>query len=329
MAVTPAVLKSKKQPHVELLLAEASSEDAAGDLQLIEEVTLPLAEPPSSAARTASNQRTQLSLENADLEPETDQEALVQEATTSSSSEPLTVESTEAQSPAFDPQAIQALRAQIAAAVANEQGPTTTNPGKRPVGLGRTVDAIGRGRVKLFGVEGEGTRFAYVLDRSDSMAGTPLQAVKIQLAASLKSLEPVHQFHLIFFNHHLQEWRGNRPGGRHTFATEGNLREVLRFARSMTAQGGTYRLTALNRALAVRPDVLFFLTDADNPMPGYEVNRAIGQAANQATAIHTIEFGIGTGTKRDNFLKRLASETGGQYSYVNVNQLGSYIQNDQ
>ncbi|QDT01074.1 VWA domain-containing protein [Adhaeretor mobilis] len=189
-------------------------------------------------------------------------------------------------------------------------------------GVGRAVGKIGRTKVKLFGVEGEGTRFVYVLDRSDSMNGTPMVALKRQLIASLNSLESVHQFHLIFFNHKTRIWRGDGiQNGRTAFATDANLRSVARFIEGMTADGGTYRWEALQKALALRPDVVFFLTDADNPMPGADVLKAVTRAGRQGTAIQTIEFGIGRESRRDNFLKHLAKETGGGYDYVDVRRL--------
>jgi len=190
-------------------------------------------------------------------------------------------------------------------------------------GVGRAVGRVGRTKVKLFGVEGEGTRFVYVLDRSDSMNGTPLVAMKRQLIASLNSLESVHQFHLIFFNHKTQIWSGDGiQNGRTAFATDGNLRSVGRFIEGMTADGGTYRWEALQKALVLRPDVVFFLTDADNPMPGADVLKAVTRAGRQGTAIQTIEFGVGRESRRDNILKHLAKETGGGYDYVDVRGLG-------
>ena len=55
----------------------------------------------------------------------------------------------------------------------------------------------------VFGVEGEGSKFVYVFDRSGSMQGfqgRPLAAAKRELITSLESLESVHQFQVIFYN---------------------------------------------------------------------------------------------------------------------------------
>ena len=72
----------------------------------------------------------------------------------------------------------------------------------------------------------------------------------------------------------------------------------------------------------MRPDVIFFLTDTDDPMsPGEmaEVRRRNGGVA----MLHTIEFGHGARPRPDNFLVRLAAENRGKYVYVNVAPWGS------
>ena len=62
----------------------------------------------------------------------------------------------------------------------------------------------GKVKTNVFGVEGEGTKFVYVFDRSASMSepnGRPLAMAKTALNDSLNSLDRIHQFQIIFFNH--------------------------------------------------------------------------------------------------------------------------------
>jgi hypothetical protein len=70
----------------------------------------------------------------------------------------------------------------------------------------------------------------------------------------------------------------------------------------------------------MRPDVIFFLTDADVPQlqpPDFETIRRI----NQGTVINTIEFGAGPPRPRYSFLQQLAAENGGQHGYIDVTRL--------
>lgn len=187
---------------------------------------------------------------------------------------------------------------------------------------GPTSKSIGgEARVSVFGVEGVGTKFVYVFDRSISMEGAPLAAAKQQLIASLDSLESLHQFQIIFFNHEPQVWDLTGGQGRIAFATDRNKQLATKFVRSVTAQGGTSRQAALRIALSLRPDVVFFLSDADDPMPNVEVDDMIQRARRDDTAIQCIEFGDGPSSHRENFLVQLARGTGGGYIYVNTREL--------
>jgi hypothetical protein len=181
----------------------------------------------------------------------------------------------------------------------------------------------GDARVTVFGVEGVGTKFVFVFDRSTSMAGIPLAAAKQQLLAGLDALESVHQFHVIFFNHEMQNWDVTGGQNRIPFASDANKELARRFVNRVTAAGGTSRRAPLLHALAMSPDCVFFLTDADDAMPAYDVAEAARRAQRSGTAIACIEFGAGPAQRRENFLTRLARETGGQYVYADTTTLAA------
>ena len=74
------------------------------------------------------------------------------------------------------------------------------------------------------------------------------------------------------------------------------------------------------RAITLHPDVLFFLTDADQPVLStgqlYEIRR---RAA--GITIHAIELGFGPQGDSNNFLVKLARQNGGEHVYVDVSKL--------
>ena len=86
------------------------------------------------------------------------------------------------------------------------------------------------------------------------------------------------------------------------------------------ADGGTDHIKALQRAVAMRPDVIFLLTDADEPRLGpgqlVKIHRTAG-----GIAINTVEFGYGPPSGEDNFLAQLARQNGGQYGYVDISKI--------
>lgn len=176
----------------------------------------------------------------------------------------------------------------------------------------------------VFGVQGVGSRFVYVFDRSSSMlgyGGRPLAAAKRELLASLAKLEKVHQFQVIFYNDRptlFDPYRNARPGM--FFADDKGKRLAEDFIRGIPADGSTQHVEALKLALRMRPDVIFFLTDGDEPqLRPSELDEL--RRMNRGTSINTIEFGPGPAQRGDNFLKQLARENDGQYGYLDVTQL--------
>ena len=185
----------------------------------------------------------------------------------------------------------------------------------------RPAIPIGQARTTVFGVEGTGSRFIYVFDRSISMRGAPLRAAKRELTASLAPLESTHQFQILFFNHRVDAFNLTGAQRRIAFATDETKRRADDFIAGVTADGNTDRFGALSRSLRLRPDVVFFLTDADTPMSPEEMSKIQQQNLRTGATICTIEFGKGRPPDKRNFLMELAEMTGGQYGYVDTSRL--------
>ena len=186
----------------------------------------------------------------------------------------------------------------------------------------------GQVSTKVFGIEGTGRKFVYVFDRSLSMTGfdsRPLRAAKEQLIASIKSLGETHQFQIIFYNQNQFEFapiRGQKP--QLMFGTAENKNSAVRFIQRMTGDGGTSHFPALQKALFYSPDVIFFLTDAEEPGLNTSQFKMIIDQNRSAASINAIEFGAGPRGKRNNFLVQLARAHGGQYVYKDVTLLGGH-----
>jgi hypothetical protein len=208
------------------------------------------------------------------------------------------------------------------AATAHDGGTVRSGPGSGS-GRGYGPGLGGKGRTRMFGVEAEGFKFVYVLDRSASMGGsgpTALRAAKAELLASLQDLDQTHQFQIVFYNEKPTVFNPTGDSRRALYATERNKALAARFVESMTAFDGTQHQDALLLALKMRPDVIFWLTDADEPKlgPG-QLDRINRMAA--GTVIHAIEFGSGPQTEADNFLVKVARQSGGKHAYVDVTKL--------
>ncbi|MBP87234.1 MAG: hypothetical protein CMJ64_11020 [Planctomycetaceae bacterium] len=183
----------------------------------------------------------------------------------------------------------------------------------------------GQARTQVFGAEGTGTKFVYVFDRSASMQGfqgRPMVAATSQLSSSLKDLDSVHQFQIVFYNDAPAVFNPDRPQPPSMlFASDENKRLAREFIERVSPVGGTRHLEAINLALGMRPDVVFFLTDAAEPQLTPRELAGIKRRNRSEATIHSIEFGSGPFRGGDNFLVRLARQNGGKHVYVDVTKL--------
>lgn len=184
---------------------------------------------------------------------------------------------------------------------------------------------LGKVKAQVFGVEGEGSRFVYVFDRSDSMnefEGRPLAAAKRELRRSLESLSEAHQFQVIFYNDAPLPIAGMSSGGAKLFrADDQHKRLALEFIRDIGATGGTRHRGALQMALGMGPDVVFFLTDADTGLRPTDIEEMHIRAARGGCTIHSIQFGKGAQNGPGNWIRQLAEGSGGQYRYIDITLL--------
>jgi len=148
-----------------------------------------------------------------------------------------------------------------------------------------------------------------------------LAAAKAELIKSLASLGEQHQFQIIFYNE--EPVVLNIAGAnRLVFGTEQNKELARRFVGGITADGATRHEEALLLALRLKPDVIFFLTDADEPVLSPGQLKRIHRLSAGVTTINTIEFGLGPALADENFLAQLARENGGQYAYFDISGVG-------
>jgi hypothetical protein len=179
-----------------------------------------------------------------------------------------------------------------------------------------------KGRTTLFGLVGEGYKFVYVIDRSGSMGGQgqgALRLAKGELIRSFKQLDSVHQFQIVFYNERPVVFNPTGTPGRLAFATDDNKQRATRFLDTIVADGGTDHELALRVAIRLHPDVIFFLTDADDPkLTATQLAKIRHLAA--GIIIHAVEFGSGAKPAGKSFLAELAGQNGGKHVYVDVSK---------
>ncbi len=184
---------------------------------------------------------------------------------------------------------------------------------------GGSGGGVGRGvgpGTQFFGARDHAHSFAYVIDHSGSMATrNSLEIAKRELLASLEQLPPDAEFAVVFYNL-LAKMLSDPQGHKGLMAaTNVNKARIKAQLAQIVPDGGTDHMAALRAALALKPEVVFFLTDADLMTNG-DVNEILAEAG--TTRIQAIEFGRGASLGEGTPLRRLAATTGGAYLYIDV-----------
>ncbi len=173
----------------------------------------------------------------------------------------------------------------------------------RPAGGG------GSGTMRFMGIEGSGSRFLIIADRSASMTGPKLEFVKAEILKTLGDLQGGAKFFVIFFDDVATPIPGNRwLSGRPQAA------KAARWVRSIFAQGGTNPIPAFQIAFLMnpRPDTIFFMTDGLFPV---DVPQQVALLNNgkRKVVIHTISF---VDRSAEYLLRQIAEQSGGKYRHV-------------
>ncbi len=181
----------------------------------------------------------------------------------------------------------------------------------------------GDGEVGFFGTKAKGKSFVFIVDCSGSMTTptgmfvprfqlpvTRFFRARQELYASLAQLSKNQAFYIIFYNH--ETFPMFFP--RNAQALVPARPEFVGMARTWITKvepgGGTDPREAFQLALALKPEVIFFLTDGAIP----PATRLVAKQANKSrTIIHTIAFGI---LNHQDILKGIAADNGGRFRFV-------------
>lgn len=174
-------------------------------------------------------------------------------------------------------------------------------------------------RTRFFNTEAAGKSFLFVIDRSGSMLhGRAFDRARREVLVSLSALLPESTFGVMVYSDDTQVLH---DGKQLIPASRRNVEMVARRLEAVIPRGGTNHRGALTAALEFRPEVLFFLTDADSltERDVRQIWTANRQAAPRAT-IHCIELGDGPKIHQDRPLRQLAEQNDGSYIYFDVLQ---------
>ncbi len=185
-------------------------------------------------------------------------------------------------------------------------------------GGARKIGGVGGpGETTFMNIVGQGKSFVYVIDTSSSMDGPRLRMARSQLKASLRLLQPNQQFAVIFYSEYRERLKLRRQAEQPLyFATDVNKQLAGQEIDRISPDHGTDHKPALIEAFGLKPDVVYFLTDGDEPALTEADLRDIRHFGG-STTVHVIRFGNGAYTDRSaTWLQKLAAQCQGEYREI-------------
>ena len=153
----------------------------------------------------------------------------------------------------------------------------------------------------------------YVVDRSGSMIDT-FAYVQQELKRSISALRRSQKFHVIFFN-------ANRPlenpPKRLVSAILARKEAFFEFLDQVFPRGGTEPQAALRLALALKPDLIYLLSDGVDFQSGL-LGKLDEWNEGRRVRIYTIAYLDRTGSE---LLERIAREHNGEFKFVSEHDL--------
>jgi hypothetical protein len=168
--------------------------------------------------------------------------------------------------------------------------------------------------VNFFGTRAKGAKFVYVIDRSASMKQA-LALAKHELLQSLQLLPRTAEYQVVYYDLQPRILELDGKTGMLPATLENKL-STSRHLENVRSEGGTDHVRALRRGLTLSPQVLYFLTDADElkPQQVHELT-ALNQRGSNAR-IHCIELSAEAAARGDSAMRMLARDNRGEYRAV-------------
>lgn len=194
-------------------------------------------------------------------------------------------------------------------------------------------------RTSFFGLAGEGGKFVYVFDRSDSMnavltrysegtiVGTivPLEAAKRELKRSLSTLSNASEFQIVFYNGTVESIGSGHYEGTMFRATLQNKELAYDYIDETPGQGSTDHRIALDAAAGLEPDVIFLLTDAQrhDDLSPETVARIIKYCKLHHIVINVVH--LSDRPRADSTMIIMAEGTGGKHVFLDLKRYADTV----
>ncbi len=185
-------------------------------------------------------------------------------------------------------------------------------PGEPTPGIGK--DPRGKGDPRILTPPYTARRVVFLIDKSGSMFDF-FDHLRVHLARVVARMEPYQKFELIFFDEGAEAWQG-----RLVSASGGRKRAARQFMNGIRTDGRTKPDKAIRMALALKPDLMFILSDGEFDTKVVDLIAKLNKG--RKTQINTLYAHEQEGGQADN-LRRIAQENRGQYRRIGAGDLNT------
>lgn len=154
-------------------------------------------------------------------------------------------------------------------------------------------------------------RVVFVLDRSGSMSGRPIEQAKKAIEAGIAAMRPEDRFSIVAFDHQVESLSRQLLE-----ASDKSRKSARKFLSGISARGGTELASGVSKAASILEEEggdLLLLTDGQV----FDTEVILGVVRKTEVRVHTL--GIGSASQ-DRFLSQIGRETGGQTRFLTARE---------
>lgn len=174
--------------------------------------------------------------------------------------------------------------------------------------------------VRFLGTSGSGGKIVFVVDASAPMgngAQTPWDLVQKELAHSFRDLNASQRFQVVYYSDVPRLLPGGQGAKPWIPASPQSLKASHDFLKGVETAGRGNPFQALEKAISLQPDVVFFLSDRKSTaLTSKEIGvlkRTLGDVS-----FHAVEIGDGLESDPKSPIAELARQCRGEYRWINA-----------
>ena len=208
-----------------------------------------------------------------------------------------------------------------AAAIGRSTGAGSSSPDGAqlaPFGVpGGGAGALGP-RVSFIGVGGNARRIVYLVDASGSMIDAR-ERLKAALASSIDKLVPIQEFNIVIFSD--GDMVSLQKGAMLRASTANKRKAFAWIEEKYTVSGSTEPMSAIRAAFALKPELIYVLTDGFDQIASFDdvKDEFVKQNQGGKVKVNTLLIRSRSDPELEKVMQQIAEKNGGVYKPIERN----------